>query len=83
MLNVHFINYEPGKMLLGNSSLQLKFLCLQYFVGGLGYKDVYNCEHTIYGYMHCHLCITKDLYQRELYTQGKQKTSVRIQCFEK
>lgn len=49
----------------------------------LGYKDVSNCEHTIYGYMHCHLCITRDLYQRELYTQGKQKTSVRIQFFEK
>lgn len=36
MLNVYFINYERGKMLPGNSSLQLKFLCLQYFVGGLG-----------------------------------------------
>lgn len=33
--------------------------------------------------MHCHLCITRDLYQRELYTQGKKKTSVRKQFFEK
>lgn len=48
-----------------------------------GYKDVSNCEHTIYGYMHCHLCIQKIYTKGNCIHKAKKKTSMRKKFFEK
>lgn len=86
MLNVHFINYEGGKMLPGNSSLQLRFVVPPIFRGRIWAIKMYTTVNIQCMYMA--ICIVIFALQ-EIYTKGscihkaKKKTSVRKQFFEK
>lgn len=85
MLNVHFINYEGGKMLPGNSSLQLRFVVPPIFRGRIWAIKMYTTVNIQYMYMA--ICIVIFALQ-EIYTKGScihkaKKTSVRKQFFEK
>lgn len=75
MLNVHFINYEGGKMLPGNSSLQLRFVVPPIFRGRIWAIKMYTTVNIQYMYMA--ICIVIFAYKRSIpkgivYTRQKK-----------